>query len=271
MVNSDQRTISLGMLKARLFRTACPIVHFYMVLVFLYVTCERLLRPLLSRETRVVVVNHEELWMTKSEAYALIRHMHSIRTYLEYSSGGSTLNIVPLAMRRAVSIEYDGTWCDKVRKKLRGRPVEYNCIPRQHRLGHKGRYEDFIPYVDRIDTLGEEEWDFVFIAGRARVACAVKTPAYITPHSVVTIHDFQRTRGEYSAILFFYDVTEKSHVPSQPGIAFLLRKPRFHAFQRNTSAVQAIVDTGEESYKLRECGKMPAVFDNIFSPFESGE
>ncbi len=242
-----------------------------MLVVFLYATYETLVKSLLSRETRVVVVNREELWMPKSEAEALIRRMHGVRTYLEWGSGGSTLNIAPLATRRAVSIEHDGKWCDKVRKKLGDRPVEYNCIPSRRRDGHDGRYEDFKPYVDRIDTLGEKEWDFVFIDGRARVSCAVKTLAYIAPHSVVTIHDFQRTRGEYSAILFFYDVAEKSHVPGQPGIAFLHRKPRFHAFQGNVSAVQAIIDAGEELYKLREGGKVHAVFANIFPPSEPDE
>ncbi len=242
-----------------------------MLIVLLPITHETLVKPLLSRDTRVVVVNREEIWMPRSEAEALIRRMHGVRTYLEWGSGGSTLNVAPLATRRAVSIEHNGKWCDMVQKKLGDRPIEYNCIPCQNRNGHDGRYEDFKRYVDRIDTLGEKEWDFVFIDGRARVLCAVKALAYIAPHSVVTIHDFHRTSNVYSAILFFYDVTEKSHAPGKPGIAFLHRKPRFHAFQGNASAVQAIVDTGEEVFKLREGGNVPAVFENIFPPFQPNQ
>ncbi len=87
--------------------------------------------------------------------------------------------------------------------------------------------------------LGEEK-DFVFI-GHAYVVCAVKSLTHIASHSVVTIHDFQRTRDEYTAHPFFYDVTEKLHVPGKPGIAFLNHKPRFCAFQGNASTVQPLL------------------------------
>ncbi len=206
--------------------------------------------------------------MPRSESEALIRRMQGVRTYLEWGSGASTLHIAPMATRRAVSIEHDGKRCDMVGKKLGNSPIEYNCIPCPNRNGGDGSYKDFKPYVDRIDTLGEKEWDLVFIDGRARVLCAVKALAYIGPYSAVTIHDFHQTSTVYSAILFFYYVSEKSHAPGNPGIAFLYRKPRFHAFQGNASAVQAIVDTGEEVFKLREDGTVPAVFDNIFPPLQ---
>lgn len=257
-----------GALNARLFRAVYPIVLGCVLIILLFATHETLVKPLLAtnQDRRVVVVNRDELWMPKGEGHALIRRMHGVRTYLEWGSGGSTLNIAPMALKRAVSIEHDGKWCEKVRTKLKDLAVEYNCIPCRRTDRHDGRYTDFKPYVDRIDTLGEQEWDFVFIDGRARVACAVKALAYIAPHSVVTIHDFQRTRNEYSAILFFYDITEKVHVPGQPGIAFLRRKPRFHSFQGNASAVQAIVDTGAEMFKLQQGAKPPPVFDNIFPP-----
>ena len=204
--------------------------------------------------------------MPRSEAMALIRRMRGVRTYLEWGSGGSTLNIAPLATRRAVSIEHHGEWCNKVRQKLKDLPIEYNCIPCRRRGWHDGLYEHFKPYVDRIDTLGEKEWDFVFIDGRARVSCAVKALAYIGPNSIVTLHDFQRTRDEYSAVLLFYDVIEKLQEPGRPGIAFLRRKPQFDSFQGNASAVQALVETGEELLKLRVGAKRPALFDNMFPP-----
>lgn len=245
-------------------RLLYPIVIGAIIVVILITSHETIVRHL--QDSRVVVVNREELWMPKIEADALIRRMANVRTYLEWGSGGSTINIAPLAKHRSVSIEHDGKWCEKVRTNLKDKPIEYNCIPCTRVDKHDGRYSDFKPYVDRIDSLGEKQWDFVFIDGRARVACAVKALAYISDHSIVTIHDFQRTRHEYSAILFFYDVIEKVHVPGQPGIAFLNRKPRFRAIQGNASAVQAIVDTGPEMFKLKSGESPPAVFHSIFPP-----
>ena len=218
---------------------------------------------LLSRDTRPVLVNLKEIWMPKIESKALIRRMQGVQTYLEWGSGGSTLNVAPLATRRAVSIEHDRRWCAKMQSKLKGHSIEYYCIPPNKKYKHDGSYSSLKSYVDRIDTLGEDVWDFVLIDGRARVACAVKALAYISPDSVVTIHDYARTRGIYSAILFFYEIDEKVHVRKHPGIAFLRRKPQFDVFQGNTSAVQAILDTGPEMLKLRDGKKAPAIFNTI--------
>lgn len=206
--------------------------------------------------TRKVTIYRKELWMSDGEAQVLIKHMKGVRTYLEWGSGGSTLNIAPLASEMAVTIEHDEEWCQLIRNKIIFRNysnlITLYCAPTQHKSGTDGSYAEFREYIDTIDKIGQQTWDFVFVDGRARVSAAIKALSYITPDTFVALHDFNRVYwtddNTYSPVLHFYDII--AHVPGEQALGVLRRKPRFHRLQGDHAAVQRILNRGVDIYKL---------------------
>lgn len=63
-------------------------------------------------------------------------------------------------------------------------------------------------YVGIIDTVGIQHYDAALVDGRYRIACALKLLHYLSPNSVLFVHDFWlRTESlGYKVILDFYDV-----------------------------------------------------------------
>ncbi len=215
---------------------------------------------IMSSQTDLIAIKRTEvgkleLWMSQKEASTLKRRMRGIRTYLEWGSGGSTLNLAPIASEHAASIEHNQDWCDSVRNKLAAQnytTVKLYCAPCQHKNGTDGTYAEFRSYIDLVDRIGQATWDFVFIDGRARVAAAIKALSYITPKTIVALHDSNRVRWDnantYAPVLHFYDVVEE--ISGEQGLAILRRKTKFDRLEGDHVAVQRILNTGNDIYKL---------------------
>lgn len=146
--------------------------------------------------------------------------------YLEYGTGGSTINFIPL-VSRTYSIEHDCEWADFISRSVLDRPDPYHGAYTNLRIhfvsvtpGFRGwgtlsnyehaNYEQFREYVDAVDSFKEPSFDRVFIDGRARLACALKVLPYLKPDSLVFIHDFFSRTRHYSAVLRYCD--EVAHV-----------------------------------------------------------
>lgn len=205
-------------------------------------------------------VDYSDVLMPSVEIDTVVKHLLNVDTYLEWGSGGSTLNFAPFARISAHSIEHDAGWCDRLLDKLNASAeyarIHYHCVRVENGYRHwgksssfeEGTYYQFDKYVDLVDNLGVKAFDFVLIDGRARVPAAIKVLAYVTPESRVVLHDAARLfegsmhHPKYDAILTYYNFVELVVPQNRPGIAVMARKPEWHFLEGNVSAVNDILN-----------------------------
>lgn len=200
-------------------------------------------------------IKYSSVMMEPREVDLVLKYLKGVKTYLEWGSGGSTLNYGKFPTQRVVSIEHHREWCDKMpgllcKAKLNDK-VEYHCVPVNHQ-NSEGRYYQYRAYVNEIERLKQPTWDFVLVDGRARVSCAIKLLSFLHTKSIVVVHDFERVmysgEDDYSLILKYYDVIERvgetvKHGQGKRGLGVLRRKPEFDKLQGNTHRVQMILNT----------------------------
>lgn len=207
----------------------------------------------------VHTVDYCAMLMEPFEIDALLAHICDVDSYLEWGSGGSTLNFAPFARRVAHSVEHDAGWCRSLQGKLSRCAecdrVHHHCVrvPRgyrnwgRHSRFEEGTYHQFDTYIDKVDDLKERSFDFVLIDGRARVAAAVKTLAYISSGSRVVLHDASRIdedtkdHPKYELVRTYYDFEELVLRDGFPGIAVMRRKPEWDFLEGNVSAVNTLL------------------------------
>lgn len=162
-------------------------------------------------------ISYDTQMMHRPEIDLAASYLRSTDTYLEWGSGGSTLNFAPM-VKRAFSIEHDCEWFNYMRGQLRARRSNYSnlhsvCVGvRRGQNGwgtissyEHGDYRTFKPYVDRVDSFGERTFDAIFVDGRARMACALKSLQYMTNDSVLFIHDFYTRNSQYGGVLQYFN------------------------------------------------------------------
>lgn len=166
---------------------------------------------------RTVPIDYSVQMMHKPEVDLVASYLRPDAIYLEWGSGGSTLNFASL-VSDMFSIEHDCEWLRYVEDTMSSSNKSYHnvktlCVavePGTKGWGttssfEHGNYDQFKPYVDAVDTLGIRKLDVVFIDGRARMACALKVLPYLKKDSVVFIHDFYTRIDIYKGVLKYYD------------------------------------------------------------------
>lgn len=205
----------------------------------------------------VYSVNYSSIMMHKSDVNRIITLLKNVETYIEWGSGGSTLNYPKFVRKSSYSIEHSPSWCRYIRRKLGENPslshVNYFCIAPSsgkqswnRRISRDGTYLNFQEYVNIVDQLNESYFDFALIDGRARLPIAIKLLSYITPTSMVVLHDanrLQASQTNYSKILQFYDVLDNMSTKS---LAVLRRKKEFNNFQGDQRKMQNLLDNYSE-------------------------
>lgn len=198
-------------------------------------------------------VNYSDVWMSEIEIDVLLHHLGSVKTYLEWGSGGSTRNFAQFATQEAHSIEHDLDWCQEMQRSNLPSHVHVHCVPVQRGTNgwgkqspfEEGTYSQFREYVDKIAELNVDLFDMVLVDGRARVAAAVKTLSYISGDSVVVLHDaeraFSKKRGYQDVWKYFDNVDSVGGVDRQ-GLVVMRRKKKFDGLQGNHEEVQKILD-----------------------------
>ena len=187
--------------------------------------------------------NDIKAWMDQKEIDMVLKYLNQKpgSTMLEWGCGGSTL-LFPKHVKTYISIEHNLDWYIDVQKAIqinnltnvgfylvdipKGVPTkrenfydkwhkeihmlsenERNTIPElDYCLYPRDKYV-WLDYIDVVDEIGIDKYDFVFIDGRARGDCAFKALQYIHDDSLVFIHDFWG-REEYHAVLEYYDVVD---------------------------------------------------------------
>jgi len=197
------------------------------------------------------------IWMDQKEIDMVIKYLdkNSESIMLEYGCGGSTL-LFSKYVNKYISIEHNLDWYIEVQDSIKSNNLNHidsylidvpkevptskkrfydkwsteihklskeglNTIPDlEYCIDPKNRYV-WADYIDAVDEIGIEKYDFVFIDGRARADCAFKVLNYIDNNSVVFIHDFW-PRKQYHGVLNYYDVIDKVDDTTQTLVA--LRK-----------------------------------------------
>ena len=182
-------------------------------------------------------------WMDNKEINLVLKYLNEKpnSTMLEWGCGGSTL-LFPKYVKHYTSIEHNLDWYVDVQKAIeinnlnnvdfylvdipKGVPTKredfydkwtneihelsrqnLNTVPELDNCIYPKDKYIWLDYIDVVDEIGIEKYDFVFIDGRARSDCAFKALQYIHDDSIVFIHDFWG-REEYHAVLKYYDVVD---------------------------------------------------------------
>jgi len=199
-------------------------------------------------------VNYREVMMDPLEVDVVLKALKGRKSYLEWGSGGSTLNFPQFIPGKVVSIEHDQDWCKSMPVRLAKKNIQnvnFYCIKTIGQNNNEGTYATFKPYIDMINSLNETTWDFVLIDGRARVAASIRTLSYIQSESAVIVHDFERIRSSgsssYAEMLKYYDVVDRigdsvKMNTGDRGIALLRRKLKYNFLEGNHNEVQKMLD-----------------------------
>lgn len=138
-------------------------------------------------------------WMKSRELDIILEALARLNPArcLEWGAGSSTRYFparIP-GLASWTSIEHHRPWYDQVRSQLQDPRVTLVPIPPDHgeypNTSREGTYEDFRSYVDYPATLGGD-FDFIFIDGRARVACLAQAFHLIARPGLVILHDANR-------------------------------------------------------------------------------
>eukprot|EP00187_Rhodella_violacea_P002394 CAMPEP_0174910860 /NCGR_PEP_ID=MMETSP0167-20121228/74331_1 /TAXON_ID=38298 /ORGANISM="Rhodella maculata, Strain CCMP736" /LENGTH=372 /DNA_ID=CAMNT_0016155241 /DNA_START=10 /DNA_END=1124 /DNA_ORIENTATION=- len=171
-------------------------------------------------------IDYSSIMMHRPEVDLIASYLRPTDVYLEYGSGGSTVNFAPL-VGSAFTIEHNCEWADYMRRTLLEHAitnVNLTCaeVPRGsndwglvHGFEH-GSYRQFHRYINAIDLFEVPKFDRVLIDGRARLAAALKVLPYLKPSSLVFLHDFYTRTHLYAAVLEYYE--EVARVLAHPNL-----------------------------------------------------
>lgn len=208
-------------------------------------------------------VNFSNVWMGDLEIHLALMHLGNVNSYLEWGSGGSTLNFAPFAKHRVVSIEHDHTWCQKMRHETAHMAnltskLDFRCVPKEqspqpglHQAAHHsdGTYITFRDYVEEIARVdADARYDFVLVDGRARVDCAIRALGFLTSNSILVLHDSSRiwdvergTNGYYWPVRQYYKILHFLGGENKQGIAIMQRRAEFSNLEGKHDKVKQIL------------------------------
>lgn len=139
-------------------------------------------------------------------------HLLPSHNMLEWGSGYSTLWYSQF-VNKYYSIEHHKEWHQDVQHLLQDRnnsKIHYvlSHVPDGHK-GWPGGYEEgteeqFREYVQAAASFNVKKFDRVLIDGRARAACIEFIIPYLTPDSVVFVHDYKHRE-------FYHDVMARNY------------------------------------------------------------
>lgn len=153
------------------------------------------------------------------------KYLDAASTYLEYGSGGSTVQAsLRPGIRTIVSVESDAEWYAKVKALLPTSTRFLHCpmgtLP--HTWGYPGKDstpDQWAHYIRVVHTMDPP--DFVLIDGRFRVACCLTCYDAIDDACRIAFDDFM-DRPQYHVVLGFYEIVEKT---ADRSMVILKKKP----------------------------------------------
>ena len=147
------------------------------------------------------------------------KYLDKATFYFEFGSGGSTFQACKkFNIDKIYSIESDKEWYNKLSSVINNDNFNYifnNVNARNNNWGRPGKYctnQQKINYSNHIVNLSDEEKnkiDLVFIDGRFRVACCLKSFNCINDNCLVIFDDFLN-RPYYHVVLDYFDIIENT-------------------------------------------------------------
>jgi hypothetical protein len=158
-------------------------------------------------------------WLLKNDTLMFYKYLDKATVYFEYGSGGSTYQAnIRNNITKIYSVESDIEWLNKLKQQIGYNKVVYLYIEmdtRPNTWGYPGKnstFTEWINYSNQLSNLRKDEQDqidILFIDGRFRVACCLKSFSVISSDCVVVFDDFLN-RSHYHVVLDYYDILEKT-------------------------------------------------------------
>jgi len=157
--------------------------------------------------------------LLKNDTLMFYKYLDKASVYFEYGSGGSTYQAnIRNNITKIYSVESDIEWSNKLQQQIGYNKVVYLYIEmdtRPNTWGYPGKnstHIQWINYSNQLSNLTKDEQgliDILFIDGRFRVACCLKSFSVISSECVVVFDDFLN-RHKYHVVLDYYDILEKT-------------------------------------------------------------
>ena len=144
--------------------------------------------------------------MTDSEILLFNKILDESTIYYEFGCGGSTnVALNKKNITKVYSIDTDKNWLNKFdHPKLHKTYIDVGETEDFGNPVNESKIDNWKLYSASIDEISDEP-DTVFIDGRFRVACGVKTWFNVSEKTNVLIHDFTG-RTHYHELLNLYDI-----------------------------------------------------------------
>ena len=159
-----------------------------------------------------------EPFMKPLDRRLFYKQLGKATTYLEYGSGGSTVQAsLRPNLRTIISVESDLDWHVKLRTMI-SVPVQYifcdvKTVPNSWGYPGPGSTpDDLRAYSDVVRKLEPElqrSLDLVLIDGRFRVACCLKCYDVVSDQCVILFDDFLM-RPHYHIVLDYFTIVEQT-------------------------------------------------------------
>ncbi len=157
--------------------------------------------------------------LTNQEIQLLKKYLQSSENYLEFGSGGSTF-LAAMMQRNIYSVESDANWVKYLCSwKIIQNQVDIGRLKFINiDIGPTGRWgiptdlnnkDKFYQYSSYIFENSRNNFDTVFIDGRFRVACVLRSIMSCSDNVVILIHDYP-DREHYHIIETYMDIVEKA-------------------------------------------------------------
>lgn len=139
--------------------------------------------------------------------------------YIEFGSGGSTYTVLELTNAEIFSVESDLFWINELKtndlikksnenERLHFHYIDIGVVEEWGYPINDDKIEDFYKYSsDIFNNVIKDKVDTVFIDGRFRVACTLKSIIELHNNPTIIIHDFINRKG-YHSVLKYLDIID---------------------------------------------------------------
>lgn len=159
----------------------------------------------------------EAPFMSPAERSLFKKGLKNAKHYFEFGSGGSTVWAVKEGLT-VKGVESDAKWVNALKNKL-GEKCEVEAVDigptKEWGFPVSIQQASRFPAYSKAIHHHAQEFDFILVDGRFRVACAMAAIQHVLEHSKepqearIFIHDFW-DRPQYHTVLEFLDVVEKA-------------------------------------------------------------
>ena len=129
-------------------------------------------------QLKVFESRHPDLpWLTRASIEIMATWLRSDDLGLELGSGRSTFWFARRT-RRLISLEHDPSWHERVYRKIQNQRIdniEYHHVPQPG------------SYVDFVEALGNNTFDFILVDGIERDRCAVTCTSKLKPGGLLIL------------------------------------------------------------------------------------